>query len=107
MNAALNVYIEKFPINSWSDVEKSDFAVLTWPGSILEDIFKLSPDQTMQKIYQNKIKNVPHENQINGIGYKNTVSKLIDSYHIAIDYPESYKSFQEYPCQITYIKSLK
>ena len=54
-----------------------------------------------------KIKKVPHENQINSIGYKNTVAKLVDGYHIAIDYPESYQYFQEYPCQITYIKNLK
>ena len=107
MNAALNVYIEKFPINSWSDVEKSDFQVLTWTGSLLEDIFKLSPDQTMQNIYQNKIKTVPQENQLNAIGYRNTVTKLVEGYHIAIDYPESYQSFQEYPCKITFIKTLQ
>ena len=105
MNAALNFYVEEFPINSWEDVDKSNYKILTWPGSVLVSKFKDSKRSIMRNIYQEKIATV--DEQINTIGYQETVSRIIRQKYIAVDILETYMAFEEFPCKITSIKTLE
>ena len=109
MNAALNVDIKTFPINSWEEVEKSNYKVLLVKGSSDEDKFKLAPNGSLlKKIYDEKIATVPDEEQIRAIGFTGSIHKLMsgDSY-IVYRSLEAYERSTYYPCNITTIKSIQ
>ena len=106
MNAALNVYVEKYPVSSWEDVDESDYKILTWPDSNLENKFKDSQKSIMRNIYEEKIAPVDYNDQINVIGYQGAISRLVKEKYIVVDILESYLPLEEYPCKIISIRTL-
>ena len=114
MNAALNSQVDNIGINSWQDVLDSDYKMLFWAGSAVENVFKYAPKgSVLNKIYQKKIANVPKENLLQNINCSCSfyecciIQKLIsnDDY-LVLDHEEGYIHLKEYPCQITKISSL-
>ena len=109
MNAALNSQVDNIGINSWQDVLDSDYKMLFWAGSAVENVFKNAPKGSiLNKIYQKKMANVPIENTLENIGYEGAISALLsnDDY-LVLDFEEPFLQFKEYPCQITKISTLQ
>lgn len=109
MNAALNADNNKIPIDSWFDVEKSNYNVLVWFGSTGEAKFRMPLSgklgKTLKNIYQEKILSVPTDERLNNIGIKGTIPQIISEDVIVWTTVNHYLDFEEYPCQITDIKS--
>ena len=60
----------------------------------------------MRNIYEEKIAPVDYNDQINVIGYREAISRLMKEKYIVVDVLESYLPFEEYPCKINSIKTL-
>ena len=103
MNAALNVHIEKFPINSWDEAYSKDYNFLFYIGSYTESIFKNSPG--LQKIYGEVISN--HNRDLGSIGVENSVKEIIKGNTIAVEEASVYHNLDSYPCEITELKSMR
>ena len=62
LNASLNVYVEKFPISNWIDLDNSQFRVLTRLGTSFETALKNAPSgSSLKRIHDEKIATVPKE----------------------------------------------
>ena len=109
MNAAMNADINKIPIRSWFDVEKSNYKVLVWFGATGEAKFKYTPDgklgNSLKNIYQEKILSVPEEQRLNKIGIKGSIPQIANGDVLVWSSVNNFVRFDEYPCQITDIKS--
>ena len=116
MNAALNSQVDNIGINSWQDVLDSDYKMLFWAGSAVENVFKNAPKGSiLNKIYQKKMANVPKENLLQNINCSCSFSfyecciiqKLMNNDdYLVLDHEEFYLPLKEYPCRITKISSL-
>ena len=109
MNAALNSQVDNIGINSWQDVLESDYKFIFRDGDYAEGIFKYAhKGSVLNKIYQEKIVNVPTENNLQNIGSEGAIFLLLskDNY-LVLDQEEPYLEFEEYPCQITKVNILQ
>ena len=108
MNAALNVDIKIFPINSWEELDKSNYKVLLLIGSIIEDKFKYAPNgSTLKNIYDEKIAVIPDHEQTGAIGPKGSIDKVISGGYIIYGSFEVFQRSTDYPCNIIDIKSFQ
>ena len=104
MNAALNVHIEKFPINNWDEAYSKDFNIIFYFGSYTESIFKNSPG--LQKLYE-KVMSSHYTKDLGSIGVKTSVKEILKGYTIAVEEASVYKYLDIYPCEITELKSMR
>ena len=108
MNAALNVDIKTFPINSWKELDKSNYKVLLLIGSIIEDKFKYAPSgSTLKNIYDEKIAVIPDHEQRGAIGTKGSIDKVMSGGYIIYGSFEVFQRSNDYPCNIIEIKSFQ
>ena len=71
-------------------------------------MFKNAPNGTvMHNIYEKKIISDPHIEYINTVGYKASVSAIIENNYIIFDNEAPYLRMKEYPCSITKVNSLQ
>ena len=109
MNAALNANVNEIPIQSWKDVEKSHYKILLWFGATAEAKFKDSPNgklgNILRKIYNEKILTVPEEKRLHNTGIKKSVPEVLTGEFVVFSSVTNFIRFEEYPCQITDIKS--
>jgi hypothetical protein len=79
LNANLNVKIMDMPIKSWEDILESNYNLLIWMGSYIQDMFSLAaPDTTLSKLYHEKILKIPPEQDISGLGWSKSAEKITD-----------------------------
>ena len=104
MNAALNVHIEKFPINNWDEAYSKDFNIIFYFGSYTESILKNSPG--LQKLYE-KVMSSHYTKDLGSIGVKTSVKEILKGYTIAVEEASVYKYLDIYPCEITELKSMR
>ena len=109
MNAALNVDSNIFPINTWKEVDKSNYKILLQKGTTDEDKFKLASNGSiLKKIYDEKIVPIPNHEQVSTIGFNGSIHKIMSGNdYIATGPIEAYQRSAYYPCNITDIKSLQ
>ena len=108
MNAALNAGDQEFPIKSWIDVSNSNYKVLTWMQSASETKFLYAPNgSALNNIYHEKIITVPEEEQLQSIKLKGSIKPLLTGDYIVYNALEPYMKFKEFPCEITYLKSIE
>ena len=109
MNAALNVDLHIFPINSWEEVDKSNYIVLAQKSSVAEDKFKYAPNGTvLKKIYYEKISSVSDNELIGAVGFEKSIHTIMNGdSHIVYESLELYERSPDYPCNIIDIKHLQ
>ena len=108
MNAALNAGDQELPIKSWIDVSNSHYKVLTWMQSASETKFLYAPNgSALNNIYYEKIITVPEEEQLQSIKLKGSIKPLLTGDYIVYNALEPYMKFKEFPCEITYLKSIE
>ena len=104
MNAALNVDVNNIPIQSWEDLAKSHYKILLVRGTVNEERFKHG-DELKQMIHKEKIVSVDPEKQLQNVGVKGSVPALLSDNYLALENSFLYMALEEYPCQLTDIKS--
>ena len=104
LNAALNIKFQDISLKSWSDVDKTNFKIIVWPGTISESKFKDAPIGSLKrKIYDEKI-NV-HEKHINDMkGYENSVLLIAGGDYIVYGEIEPYRYMDNNLCKIIFAK---
>ena len=103
LNAALNVDINKILLKNWNDVEKSGYKILLWMDSAFEEKFSFAQKEVLTKIYEEQIKSVPTNLQLQNIGFQAGIQLMINEKYLTYSVTSSQTRFPEYPCVITMI----
>ena len=107
LNAALNVYVDNIPFKTWNDIARSDYQILIYANSNYEEKFMNSKDDSILKnIYNEKVKSVPPEMQLQNIKHlEDQVHIIKNGKYMIYSTAADYTHLSDYPCNITLIKS--
>lgn len=107
LNAALNVYIDKIPFKTWYDIANSDYKILVYADGAGEEIFIYSKnDSILHRIYNEKVKSVPLELQLQNIkSIEDQADVIKNGKYMIFTASSDFTDFPDFPCKITQIKS--
>ena len=88
---------------SWKDIASSKKNILVWKGTLIEDYFLNAPSGSiLRKIHNDKIKDYP---SLADVGLIKSLDVVTKSDLFVFEDLTVYKTFDEFPCKVTSLKS--